>query len=75
MFDLNSRRFAGLAGLAFVVFIVVQAVFPFYYAIITSFKSGTGFWDVGASLTQTLFDAGALLHRYKAADAALAATA
>jgi NodT family efflux transporter outer membrane factor (OMF) lipoprotein len=35
------------------------------------FKSGTGFWDVGASLTQTLFDAGALLHRHRAADAAL----
>jgi NodT family efflux transporter outer membrane factor (OMF) lipoprotein len=31
----------------------------------------TGFWDVGASLTQTLFDAGALLHRHRAADAAL----
>ena len=35
------------------------------------FKTGTGFWDVGASLTQTLFDAGALLHRHRAADAAL----
>lgn len=35
------------------------------------FKSGTGFWDAGASLTQTLFDAGALLHKYRAADAAL----
>jgi NodT family efflux transporter outer membrane factor (OMF) lipoprotein len=34
-------------------------------------KTGTGFWDVGASLTQTLFDAGALLHRHRAADAAL----
>jgi NodT family efflux transporter outer membrane factor (OMF) lipoprotein len=31
----------------------------------------TGFWDVGASLTQTLFDAGALLHKRRAADAAL----
>ena len=31
----------------------------------------TGFWDVGASLTQTLFDAGALIYRHKAADAAL----
>jgi outer membrane protein TolC len=31
----------------------------------------TGFWDLGASLTQTLFDAGALLHRRRAADAAL----
>jgi NodT family efflux transporter outer membrane factor (OMF) lipoprotein len=31
----------------------------------------TGFWDVGASLTQTLFDAGALIYRHRAADAAL----
>lgn len=31
----------------------------------------TGFWDLGASLTQTLFDAGALLHKKRAADAAL----
>jgi NodT family efflux transporter outer membrane factor (OMF) lipoprotein len=31
----------------------------------------TGFWNLGASLTQTLFDAGALLHRHRAADAAL----
>jgi len=31
----------------------------------------TGFWSAGASLTQTLFDAGALLHRHRAADAAL----
>jgi NodT family efflux transporter outer membrane factor (OMF) lipoprotein len=35
------------------------------------FATGNGFWDVGASLTQTLFDAGALLHRHRAADAAL----
>jgi len=35
------------------------------------FKTGTGFWDVGASLTQTLFDAGALIHKHRAADAAL----
>jgi NodT family efflux transporter outer membrane factor (OMF) lipoprotein len=35
------------------------------------FKTGTGFWDIGASLTQTLFDAGALLHKHRAADAAL----
>ncbi len=34
-------------------------------------KTGTGFWDLGASLTQTLFDAGTLLHRHRAADAAL----
>lgn len=35
------------------------------------FKTGTGFWDVGASLTQTLFDAGALIHKHRAAEAAL----
>jgi len=31
----------------------------------------TGFWDAGASLTQTLFDAGALIHKKRAAEAAL----
>ena len=35
------------------------------------FTPYTGFWTVGASLTQTLFDAGALLHKKRAADAAL----
>jgi NodT family efflux transporter outer membrane factor (OMF) lipoprotein len=35
------------------------------------FTSYTGFWGAGASLTQTLFDAGALLHKKRAADAAL----
>jgi NodT family efflux transporter outer membrane factor (OMF) lipoprotein len=35
------------------------------------FSPYTGFWDIGASLTETLFDAGALLHRKRAADAAL----
>jgi NodT family efflux transporter outer membrane factor (OMF) lipoprotein len=35
------------------------------------FKTGTGYWDIGGSLTQTLFDAGALLHKHRAADAAL----
>lgn len=35
------------------------------------FTPYTGFWDVGASLTETLFDAGALLHKRRAADAAL----
>jgi NodT family efflux transporter outer membrane factor (OMF) lipoprotein len=35
------------------------------------FKAGTGFWSVGASLTQTLFEGGALIHRKRAADAAL----
>jgi NodT family efflux transporter outer membrane factor (OMF) lipoprotein len=35
------------------------------------FSGYTEFWDAGASLTQTLFDAGALLHKKRAADAAL----
>ena len=35
------------------------------------FSPYTSFWDAGASLTQTLFDAGALLHKKRAADAAL----
>jgi NodT family efflux transporter outer membrane factor (OMF) lipoprotein len=35
------------------------------------FTPYTGFWEVGASLTQTLFDAGALIYRHRAADAAL----
>jgi NodT family efflux transporter outer membrane factor (OMF) lipoprotein len=35
------------------------------------FSPYTGFWDAGASLTQTLFDAGDLLHKKRAADAAL----
>ena len=35
------------------------------------FSSYTGFWAAGASLSQTLFDAGALRHRKRAADAAL----
>jgi NodT family efflux transporter outer membrane factor (OMF) lipoprotein len=37
----------------------------------TLFTPYTGFWDAGASLTQTLFDAGALIHKKRAADAAL----
>jgi len=35
------------------------------------FSPYTGFWDLGGSLTQTLFDAGALIHKKRAADAAL----
>ena len=35
------------------------------------FSPYTNFWSAGASLTQTLFDAGALLHRHRAAEAAL----
>jgi NodT family efflux transporter outer membrane factor (OMF) lipoprotein len=34
-------------------------------------KTGSGFWDAGATLTQTLFNGGALYHRYGAAKAAL----
>jgi NodT family efflux transporter outer membrane factor (OMF) lipoprotein len=35
------------------------------------FKSGTRFWSAGATLTQTLFSGGTLIHRKRAADAAL----
>ena len=35
------------------------------------FKSGTGFWSLGASLSQTLLEGGTLIHRKRAADAAL----
>ena len=35
------------------------------------FRTGTGFWSLGASLTQTLFEGGTLIHRKRAADAAL----
>jgi NodT family efflux transporter outer membrane factor (OMF) lipoprotein len=35
------------------------------------FKPGTGFWSIGANATQTLFEGGTLLHRKRAADAAL----
>ncbi len=35
------------------------------------FKVGTGFWSVGAALSQTLFEGGTLIHRKRAADAAL----
>jgi NodT family efflux transporter outer membrane factor (OMF) lipoprotein len=35
------------------------------------FKAGTGFWSIGASLSQTLFAGGALVHRKRAAEAAL----
>jgi NodT family efflux transporter outer membrane factor (OMF) lipoprotein len=35
------------------------------------FKAGTGFWSVGANATQTLFAGGTLLHKKRAADAAL----
>jgi NodT family efflux transporter outer membrane factor (OMF) lipoprotein len=35
------------------------------------FKPGSGFWSIGANATQTLFAGGALMHRKRAADAAL----
>jgi NodT family efflux transporter outer membrane factor (OMF) lipoprotein len=35
------------------------------------FKAGTGFWSVGANAAQTLFAGGTLVHRKRAADAAL----
>jgi outer membrane protein TolC len=34
------------------------------------FSSGTGFWTVGANITQPLFQGGTLLHRRRAAEAA-----
>lgn len=34
-------------------------------------KNGTGFWSAGASLTQTLFAGGSLLHRKRGAEAAM----
>ncbi len=37
----------------------------------TLFTPYNGFWSLGSSLTQTLFDAGALLHKRRAADAAM----
>jgi NodT family efflux transporter outer membrane factor (OMF) lipoprotein len=35
------------------------------------FKSGTGFWNLGAHASQTLFAGGTLVHRKRAAEAAL----
>jgi len=40
-------------------------------AIGSLFGANTGFWSLGASLTQTLFDAGELLHKKRAAEAGL----
>jgi NodT family efflux transporter outer membrane factor (OMF) lipoprotein len=34
------------------------------------FNSGTGFWDIGAGVTQPVFEGGTLLHRERAAQAA-----
>ena len=33
------------------------------------FSAGTGFWSLGADVTQTVFDAGTLMHRQRAAQA------
>jgi NodT family efflux transporter outer membrane factor (OMF) lipoprotein len=38
-------------------------------------SSGTGFWALGANITQPLFDAGALMHRQRAAEAVAAQAA
>ena len=35
------------------------------------FKAGTGFWSLGANVTQTLFAGGTLIHRKRAAEAGL----
>jgi NodT family efflux transporter outer membrane factor (OMF) lipoprotein len=35
------------------------------------FRAGTGFWSIGADLSQTLFAGGTLWHRKRAADAAM----
>ena len=35
------------------------------------FKPGTGFWSIGGNAAATLFDGGTLIHRKRAADAAL----
>ena len=35
------------------------------------FKGGTGFWSIGANATQTLFQGGTLVHRKRAAEAAM----
>jgi trehalose/maltose transport system permease protein len=40
----------------FVVVIVVQAVFPFYYAIITSFKAGTALFEISYFPTSFALD-------------------
>lgn len=39
-------------------------------AMASLFASGTGFWTVGANVTQPLFQGGTLLHRRRAAEAA-----
>jgi NodT family efflux transporter outer membrane factor (OMF) lipoprotein len=39
------------------------------------FSAGTGFWDLGSSVSQTVFDAGTLSHRERAAKAAYAQAA
>ena len=41
-----SQKFWNVAFYAFVVVIVVYAIFPFYYAIVTSFSSGTQLFEI-----------------------------
>jgi trehalose/maltose transport system permease protein len=41
-----SKYFKSTAFYALVIIIVLQAVFPFYYAILTSFKSGTALFEI-----------------------------
>jgi len=43
---MNRSRFWNVMFYIFVVFIVLQAVFPFYYAIITSFKTGSQIFSI-----------------------------
>jgi trehalose/maltose transport system permease protein len=43
---MNRSPFWNVMFYVFVVFIVFQAVFPFYYAIITSFKTGTAIFSI-----------------------------
>jgi trehalose/maltose transport system permease protein len=40
------KNFKSVAFYAFVILIVLQAVFPFYYAIITSFKTGSALFEI-----------------------------
>ncbi|CAN5323594.1 carbohydrate ABC transporter permease [soil metagenome] len=45
--SMSMGRLAGRVGFyLLVIVIIVVAVFPFYYAIITSFKSGTALFDI-----------------------------
>ncbi|MFH1517116.1 MAG: carbohydrate ABC transporter permease, partial [Pseudomonadota bacterium] len=43
---MSLRRLKSLGFFALVGFIILQAVFPFYYAMITSLKSGQALFEV-----------------------------